>query len=325
MDLEDLVNRYIISESSILERVDEYTLYCKYLGFEPLLRTKYRSFIRTKDSDPSFSLFESKKHDKEYFWKDSGIGDSGDIFKLIKIRFGYVNNKEVFQRINLDFNLGFGVGPPPERSSKIILYNKPDNKPATNIKIQSKPFTKADLEFWASFGISQETLILYKVKSIRYYWTHDFQEVPKAPKGLCFAYEVLGKYKLYQPYMPLYKFRNNFTEQCLEGFAQLTYQSDTLIITKSTKDVMVLREFGYDAVSPRGESTAVPEEFMRHFRKKYKRIFILFDNDMKHRGDVYPERKVYVPIKSGCKDISDFRKMYGPKSTKDLLNSISLL
>lgn len=309
---------------SILERVDEYSLYCRYLGFEPMLKTKYQSVIRRTgkaDADPSFSLYESKKPDREYFWKDNGVGDAGDIFKLIKLQYGLKDNQEVYRKVDHDFELGFSKGEPP-KEHKIVLNTLTNKAPETRIRIQSKPFTPEDLKFWASFGITPATLQLYKVKSLKYYWMNDFQEVPQAPRHLAFAYEVLGKYKIYQPYMPLFKFRNDYTEKCLEGFAQLTYATDTLVITKSTKDVMVLREFGYDAVSPRSENTPVPEPYLKYFHKKYKKVYVLFDNDMKHRGDLYQEPKIYVPIDSGEKDISDFRRAFGHQLTKDLLNTI---
>lgn len=271
--------------------------------------------------DPSFSMFESNKPDREYFWKDNGIGDAGDIFKLVQIMFGLKDKKQVYHKIDHDFDLGFSKGQPPAEE-KLITNTLHDNKPETRIRIQSKPFTDKDLQFWSSFGISHATLVRYKVKSLRYFWMNDFQEVPQAPRNLAFAFEVLSKYKIYQPHMPSYKFRNDFTEQCLEGFAQLTYNSDSLIITKSTKDVMVLREMGYEAVSPRSENTPVPEPFLRHFASKYPKRYVLFDNDMKHRGDVYQEPKIYVPPSSGQKDISDFYRAYGPKLTKELLNQI---
>lgn len=320
-DFEDIVNRLILSDMAILERVDEYTLYCRYLGFEPMLKTKYPSLVRAKDNDPSFSIFESLKPDREFFWKDNGIGDSGDIFKLIRLRFGLKDTRDVYRKIDHDFQLGFTTGtPPPE--NKIVHNTLGDKKPEVHIRIQSKPFTTADYKFWDSFGVTPATLQLYKVKSLQYYWMHDFQEVPKVPRNLAFAYEVLGKYKIYQPHMPLFKFRNDFTEKCLEGFAQLTYKTDTLVITKSTKDVMVLREFGYDAVSPRSENTMVPEPYLKYFHTRYKKIYILFDNDMKHRGDKYQEPKIYVPIASKEKDVSDFRRAFGPQTTRDLLNTI---
>lgn len=322
VSFEDLINKHILSDVSILERVDEYTLYCKYLGYEPMLSTKYSSPIRTADEDPSFSIYDSRKQDREFFWKDNGAGEGGDIFKLIKLIYGYTSTKDVYKRVDIDFKLGFtdGVKPP---EGKIIEHVLGSRRPDTKIRIHSKHFTVEDLKYWAQFGITYKTLIIFKVKSVKYYWLHDFQDIPTKPRGLAFAYEILTKYKIYQPFMPMYKFRNDYTEQCLGGFAQLKYVSDTLIITKSEKDVMTLFELGYESVCARSENTLIPEPFLRHFHFKYKRILILFDNDMKHKGDSYQEPKVYIPVdRLGTKDISDYRKMYGEQLTRDLLKTI---
>lgn len=322
MDTDDL-EQFVLSHNTILERVDEYTLYCKYLGFEPLLRTRYSSFVRRKDSNPSFSIFESEKDDVEYFWKDSGINESGDIFKLIKIRFGFETMREVYELVDRDFNLGFTDGKPLDIivNPKIQFNKLTTTKPKTTIRIKSKPFTLADLAFWNSFGITIEILTHFGVQSVKYLWTTEFG-CPFAPMSLCFAYPVLGKYKIYQPLNKKLKFLNDFNEKCLEGFRLLTFTTDTLIVTKSYKDVMVLYSMGYEAVCPRSESVLIPNEYMNYFRSRYKRVVILFDNDMKHNGHLYKEDKVYVPIESGEKDVSDYRRKYGYQATKEMLRTI---
>lgn len=322
--LEAVLDRVKISDLGILDRVDEYTLYCHYLGFEPLLATGYRSFIRGEgekaDSNPSFSIFSSNKHTREYMWKDAGLGHSGDIFKLVQLLYGYSSIREAMQRVSDDFKLGYTTS---VDSKKIKLHRTPDNPPEVDIRITSKPFTKPELAYWASFGITPDLLQAYKVKSLKYYWMFKHQSEPHIPNGMAFSYEVLGKYKIYQPFAQRsIKFRTNFHIQCLEGFAQLQYNSDTLIITKATKDIMTLRSLGYEAVAPRGENILVPDQFMQHLSKMYPTILILFDNDMKHKGFEYPQRKIYVPKSSKTKDISDFRKAYGHQAAKDLMNGL---
>ena len=73
----------LFSGEDILERVDEYTLYCSYLGFEPLIGAKYISPLRSStdssvDTDPSFGIYERKygKGSHEFMWKDQGIWQS---------------------------------------------------------------------------------------------------------------------------------------------------------------------------------------------------------------------------------------------------------
>lgn len=315
-----------LSKETILEAVDEYSLYCFYLGFDPELKTRYSSPIRESDPDPSFSMFYNWGGPCEFLWKDSGQGNTGDIFLLIKKMYPQlVSNEAVFKKIDADFKLGFSDGS-LANIEKVVLKNKPVDKPVTNIKITPKDFTPEGLEFWASFGISKPTLERYYVSQIQYLWINDFQEIPIAPKGLAFAYREIDKYKIYQPYDKEYKFRNNYPNNFIEGFFQLKYESDLLIITKSRKDVMLLSELGYESVSPKSENTVMPVQYFTHFQKKYKHVVVLFDNDMKHKGDAYPFKKIYVPQESGEKDVSDYRKRYGHEATvlmmREILKSI---
>lgn len=328
-ELDYLASVVQLSTDSILQRVDEYTLYCHYLGFEPLLRKPYNSPLRYGDSLPSFSIYETSKEGIEYFWKDSGgdrdtgvAGDSGDIFKLIRLLYGDTL-KECLSRINKDFELGYESDTPaPINCEKIIRYDPPKPAEASRIRIKRRKFYQYDIEYWLQFGVTAKTLLKYKVIPLAYFWMFDHQQYPIKADKLSYAYPVNGKYKIYQPHSKVRKFRNDYDYMCLEGFDQLTYTTDTLVITKSTKDIMVLSEYGYEAVSPRGESVPIREEFINHFRKKYKRILIFFDNDGKHKADIYPFPDIYVPIESHEKDISDYRKRYGHKQTQFLLKNL---
>lgn len=329
MDLDYLLSVVQLSDDSILQRVDEYTLYCYYLGFEPLLRFPYKSPLRTGDSDPSFSMFLSEKDNREYFWKDSGgdtftgvAGDSGDIFKLIQILYGDTL-KECYSRINRDFELGYDSDtPPPVNAEKIVRYSAPKEAEASNIRIKRRKFFQYDIEFWLQFGITASTLKKFRVIPLFCFWMFDSQQYPIRADKLAYSYPINGKHKIYQPLSKNRKFRNNYDYMCLEGFDQLSYTTDTLIITKSSKDIMVLYEYGYEAVSPRGESMPIREEFLNHFRKKYKRILVFFDNDGKHKADDFPFPSIFVPIESHEKDISDFRRRYGHKQTELLLKKL---
>jgi hypothetical protein len=60
------------------------------------------------------------------------------------------------------------------------------------------------------------------------------------------------------------------TSDLIHGSTGLTYTSDTLIITKSLKDVMVLNELGYEAISPMAENVIISEELINSYKEKYK-------------------------------------------------------
>jgi hypothetical protein len=118
------------------------------------------------------------------------------------------------------------------------------------------------------------------------------------------------------------KFRNDLQVEHVMGVQQLRYDTDTLIITKSQKDVMCLRSFGYEAVSPRSENVPMPPNFFDWADRYYKKKYVLFDNDMKHRGEWYPYPQIYVPVTTGSKDISDFTRDHSPQAAAELLRTI---
>ncbi len=89
------------------------------------------------------------------------------------------------------------------------------------------------------------------------------------------------------------------------------------------KDVICLRSFGYEAISPRGENILLPIECVNMMKRKYERIVVLFDNDMKHKGDEYEFQKVYVPQQwENDKDVSDFCYNHGARETANMLQQI---
>ncbi len=123
------------------------------------------------------------------------------------------------------------------------------------------------------------------------------------------------------------------TSNLLHGSSQLS-PADTLIITKSMKDVMVLNEMGYQAVSPMAENVIPSEEIIQDLIDAYPKIYIFYDND----GDFNPPKgesgkgkqaaskiagKYKLPMiflpDGGPKDISDYVKAFGIKEAESMI------
>lgn len=325
--LDDFLEGSILSDMAILERVDEYTLYTYYLGFKPELGPTFSSPVRSRDnpdSNGSFSIFpvSSKKARNAYLWKDNGTGQVGNIFKLVGILHCVTSHVDILRIIDRDFKLGFSTGEPIQyQMAKIVA---PPHRGYADIRVKSRPFRLADLKYWAQFGITESTLNRYLVTSVEMVWLFEDQKSPKMPRDLCFAYRIWSKYKIYRPQAPdkSDKFRNNFNEMHVEGFTQLRYKSDLVIITKSLKDVMMFYELGYEAVASHSESNILSEKVLRYLESKFKRIVVWYDNDGKTQADKYSYQKVYVPIESGEKDPSDFYKRYGKEATQSLITQL---
>lgn len=315
------------TEDEILERVDEYTLYCFYLGFSPDLYMKYTSPIPAEyrdggdDSSPSFGIFRATRiQNREFGWKDQGgKGLSGDIFNLVKLIYGYRNKEDAVRRIASDFGFGEKVVNVPKIVGRVPVPAEP-----TRITSTYRKFQDWDFKWWRTFNISRGILEHYRVRPISCYWTYESQREPRFPeKGMGYEYKVSTRKQLYFPLAKKeFKFRNDLTDKDLMGFDQLWYKTDTLVITKSYKDVMCLRSFQFDAVCPQGESVLVSREHLDYLQTRYSNIFILFDNDGKHKADSYPFPQRFIPLDSGQKDITDFCVKYGIPATQALLEQL---
>ena len=301
----------------ILSKVSEYDIYASYIGqFKPGLI--YNSPFR-KDTNPSFGIFLSKRTGKLLF-KDHGSGVCGDVIKFVREITGISNYNEVLQEIVRRLKI---------TNKTVLKSTKPIESKETVIGIVRQAFTKIDEQYWGSYHISMPTLEKYNVHSIKYYLCNGIVKGIYKDENPMYAYKVYNNFKIYRPLGDKFtKWRNNLTEFDVQGYAQLPKKGNLLIITKSLKDVMVLHEMGYNAVSPSSESTFIPDIVLNDLKKRFKNILLCFDRDI---PGVQNMRK--VSLKTGlkgflvhksfkAKDISDAVKTNGFESVHDWLKKL---
>ena len=301
----------------ILSKVSEYDIYASYIGqFKPGLI--YNSPFR-KDTNPSFGIFLSKRTGKLLF-KDHGSGVCGDVIKFVREYTGISNYNEVLQEIVKRLKI---------TNKTVLKSTKPIESKETVIGIVRQAFTKIDEQYWGSYHISTPTLEKYNVHSIKYYLCNGVVKGIYKDENPMYAYKVYNNFKIYRPLGDKFtKWRNNLTEFDVQGYAQLPKKGNLLIITKSLKDVMVLHEMGYNAVSPSSESTFIPDIVLNDLKKRFKHILLCFDRDI---AGVSNMRK--VSLKTGlngflvhksfkAKDISDAVKTNGFESVHDWLKKL---
>jgi hypothetical protein len=279
MDFDELYKSIILTEETVLQAVDEYTLYCYYTNLDPLIPGKaYHAPYYRKDNYPSFSIFESASPHVEYMWKDHATGESGTIFKLIQKVEQLNNTQEVLARINADFALGYDTAN-PVRKEKIIWYEKPILG-EIKIRIVEQALSPKGIEFWSRLSIDKPLLDFYNTSQVRYYWTYQGQPAPITAPEPTFAYRIGEFYQLYSPYADKrYKFRNDLPENYFFGYMQLPPTGDKLIIDKSCKDVIFCRRLGYNAVCGKSETTMIPEPFILELKDRFKEIYLTLDPD----------------------------------------------
>lgn len=279
MDFDEVYKSIILTEDSVLDAIDEYTLYCFYTDLDPLIPGKsYIAPYYRHESCPSFSIFESRSDRFEYMWKDHTTGESGTIFMLIRKIEQLNNSKEVLARINEDFALGFDTTA-PVRKEKIVWYEKPEQG-IVKIRIQDQPLTQAGIDFWNRFRVDKTLLDFFCSGQFKYYWSYDGQAAPTTAPDPSFYYRVGEFYQLYSPYAEKkYKFRNDLPENYFFGYLQLPKRGKKLVIDKSCKDVIFCKRLGFEAVCGKSETTSIPHNKMLELKDRFDEIYLTLDPD----------------------------------------------
>lgn len=295
----------------ILSKVTEYDIYAKYIG-EFKVGMIYNSPFR-KDKNPSFGIFYSKRTNQLLF-KDHGTGECGNVIKFVQLYTGITNYPDILKDIVNRLNIN--------NSTKLTTTQyKPPTE--TVIGIVRQNFTETDKKYWSQFNIDINTLKKFNVFSIKYYLCNGVVKGIYKDTNPMYAYKVYNNFKIYRPLGDKYtKWRNNLTECDIQGYEQLPQKGDTLIITKSMKDVMCLYKMGIPAISPSSESTFIPDKCLEELKTRFKRILILFDRDV---AGVKYLRKIskktgleplLINKKFNAKDVSDAIKLNGFETIK---------
>lgn len=299
----------------ILSKVSEYDIYAHYLG-QFKVGAIYNSPFR-KDKNPSFGIYYSKRT-KQLLFKDHGTGECGNIVKFVSLYTGLTNYNDILKDIVKQLNI--------TTDTKLDSSKQYIPSSETVIGIVRQKFTPTDINYWSQFNISEKTLKKFNVNSIKYYLCNGIVKGIYKEDNPMYAYKVYNNFKIYRPLADKYtKWRNNLTEYDIQGYAQLPSKGDTLIITKSMKDVMCLYEMGMPAISPSSESTFIPNDILEGLKKRFKRIIILFDRD--NAGVKYLRKMslktglegLLVHKKFKAKDISDAIKANSFEEIKEWL------
>ena len=313
-----------ITLDKILSYVNDYYIYCYYLGREIKINKPISSPFRT-DKHPSWSLYRSNKGILRY--KDFATGDTGNVVDLVQKLYELSYGKAL-QKIWKDL-----VVKTPHSIKRTIKSIEIQQKKENLIEIKRKNFTEKDIDFWLKYKISKDTLKLYKVFPIHTFWVNEIQSFIYTNKEPMYAYSIYNKFKIYRPYSKrMEKWRNNCSSYDIQGLEQLVDKGDLLIITKSLKDVMVFHELGYNAIAPQSELSSIPKVIMDHLKLRFKNIILLFDyDDSGIQGAKKLSEKYSIPYKFipkhyldlyHIKDISDFIKEFDKDTTLEMLKEL---
>lgn len=304
----------MISTENLIEYINipNEWVFQKYLNLPQLTGQdiKIKSIFNNKDNNPSMFIYYDNTNGC-YKFKDFSSGYGGNGIQLVSL-LENVTYKEAYLKVYNEYIHDFQTKTYeilPQEKYKVSDY-------------EIRHWTEQDAIFWTSFKINSKSLKTYEVYPLKFYEmsksnTDDTLSSFKVQTNYIYGYfNKIGELiKIYQPKNNEKKFLK--IKHYLQGWDQLKYKVNNLILLSSLKDMLSFKALGFEnfeTLAPDSENSIIPSNVMNELKSKYKRIFVLFDNDL--AGEIasdkyvknYGCRKVQIKL---SKDLSDSVKEYG--------------
>lgn len=288
------------------------------------------SWLR-KDNKPTCAFYKDKKGN--VIFKDFA-GVSGNFVNMVMIKYDCSYYKAL-KIIANDF--GFIQTDTP-KNVPVAPYSGYTLKETEKAKIQVElqEFSKKELTWWASFGITAKTLKKYKVFSVKTIFLNGQYFMSSTSSTPIYGYYG-GKdsdsnelWRLYMPTKTKYRFISNWSATFLQGAKQVPETGNHCFIIKSLKDVMLLHEFEFIGISPTSENILITESQFKKIKEKYENIIVFFDSDLagvkgaKKYKKAYKCRCLFIKRKYS-KDLTDLYKKLSATSFWEVVNELTTI
>lgn len=325
--------KVVLSSEYIFSRVTQEEVFERLFNMPVVTGKYFRSPLRT-DNKPGCK-FQYSRTGTLYF-RDFSEGLNCNCVQMVEHMhnlYGRDARPRAKEIIAAMFNLD-GDRQVPERVNLQEHLKSKENKAAVEIEVKYRKWEPIDKTFWYDrFGLSSKLLAFFEVYPISHFWLNGRILDVHSKHSPLYAY-VFGEadFKIYRPYNENFRFITN--SLMLQGYKQLPETGDLLVITKSLKDVMVLRRYGIYAVAPQGETIPIGKEMMTELKTRFKKIVSLYDFDMagiiganklKRQYGVDPYFLTdgeYATFDYQHKDISDLREAERHDYTKQLIDEV---
>lgn len=324
-------------------------VFSHFLGFEVNLHRNFRSPFYD-DRRASCHIYYDRKTSSYKFYDHGDTTYSGDCFWFVAT-LRNLNLKtsfpEVLETIVQELGL-YSLYDGEKHSSHITSAYKKTIVPTPKADINKcteerpysfeiQPFDEGLLNYWAHYGIHEDTLRRFRVRSLKRYESVSAEgkkfELHSSPTEPMFAYIGNGYAKIYRPHSPKIRFLygGRMPATYCFGMEQIPTKGDMLFITGGEKDVLSLYAHGFNAICFNSETAQIPESIIESLQLRFRHIILLYDADEtgvreSHRqAEHLAEYKVLslsLPLigTKSEKDISDFFALgNGAKELKELL------
>lgn len=313
------VTKASVSLNDIKSRVTEIDILSFYLNIKELpcvINSPFR-----EDNRPSFGIYLSNKSQRVYY-KDYATNDSGGLFDLLG-KLWKCDYRKVLENINKDINKIDKGDIRLNTKSSVTIRSSNEHYSTSDLQCKIREWRDYDIEYWSQYGISLKWLKYADVYPISHkiIIKNQHKYVFKADK-LAYAYverkEGKVSLKIYSPYNKKYKWSNKHDNSVISLWTKIPEYGDILCICSSVKDSLCLwANTGIPAICPQGEGFNMSNTAINELKRRYKQIFILYDNDEagildgKKLAEVTGFTNLILPKFNNGKDVSDAYKILG--------------
>ena len=307
-----------VSLDDILSKVTEADILSYYLGV-----TEVPCIINSplrQDRRPSFGLYSSDGI--RIFYIDFATKDSGGLFDLLGHMWGtdYIST---LTRVNEDISKFCG-GANIHSYTPCAVRSKSSYNKDTDLQCKVRDWRDYDIEYWASYGITLEWLKYAEVYPISHKIViKDGHRYVFGADKYAYAYvehkEGKVTLKIYQPFNKAgYKWSNKHDNSVVSLWTKVPEYGEQICICSSLKDALCLwANTGIPSLAIQGEGYRMSNTAISELKRRYKQVFICFDNDKPGLKDAQKLSEetgftnVVLPPFNEGKDISDLYKAKG--------------
>lgn len=296
----------------ILDRVSEADILYHYFGVNQI-PCVIPSPLRV-DRNPSFGLYT--KDGVRIFYKDLAKHEEGGIWDLLGEYWGLDYN-QVLERVwkELPTFSSNHAKLQVVKSQEMRHYSN-----STDLQCRIRDWQEHDIAYWKEFGIDIKWLKYADIYPISHKIViKDKQRYIFPADKYAYAYverkEGKVTLKIYQPFNKTFKWSNKHDSSVISLWTKVPERGDRIIICSSMKDALCAwANTGVPCIAIQGEGYLMSNTAISELRRRYKRIYILLDNDeagledgvklANHTGFTNLVLPDY-----GAKDISDLYKL----------------
>lgn len=313
--------------AEIKSKIGDENIAKKYLGITKI-PCVMKSPLRV-DNKPSFAIYQHD--DGSVYYIDYATGEKGSLYSLL-CSLWHSSFIDVISKIVGGFNqqqIEYNQRQLRKQTGKIIARNQ------VALQCRVREWQSYDIDYWQSYGISLQWLKYAEVYPISHkiIIKDDKKYTFGADKyAYCFVERKEGKVtlKVYQPFnIKGFKWSNKHDRSVISLWTKVPEKGKRICICSSLKDALCLwANTGIPAISVQGEGYSMSETAINELKKRFERIYVLFDNDepgLKDGEKLSNETgfiNVVLPPFKGGKDISDYYKIKGKEAFVELIHHL---